>query len=364
MIRKNERVRGVRWVLAACAAGAAAAVVLTLAAPSSKAAAPEAAKPAAAKPAGAKAGGGKISLGAGKHRYEWVVGWAKLPAGMTFGNTHGGIVVDSQGRIYVNTDTENAIIVFDKNGKFLKSWGKDFKGGTHGMAIAKEGGREILYLGHIGRNEVVKATLEGEVLATYPYPDKAAIYKDAKEYKPTGVAVAPNGDFYATDGYGRWWVHHYSAQGEYIRSFGGPGKDPGRLQEPHGIWIDTRGKTPLVVVADRRNSRLQWFDLEGKFVSEVKDVAYRPSGIHQRGTDLVIADIDAKVTIIDKDNKVVAHMGENTNPEQKGKNPIRSDLWKDGTFIAPHSVRWDDEGNLYVMDWNIEGRVTKLKRVR
>jgi DNA-binding beta-propeller fold protein YncE len=325
-------------------------------------AAPEAPKGGA--PAGAGKASGKILMGQGKHKYEWVPGWARLPAGMSFGNTHGGIVVDSKGLVYVNTDTDNAVIVFDKNGKFIKSWGKDFKGGTHGMALAKESGKEVLYLGHIGRNEVVKTTLDGEVLATFPYPEKAAIYKDAKEYKPTGVAVAANGDVYAADGYGRWWVHRYSAKGEYLGSFGGPGKEPGRLQEPHGIWIDTRGKQPLVVVADRRNSRLQWFDLEGKFVSEVKDVAFRPSGIHQRGTDLVIADIEAKVTILDKDNKLVTHMGENVEPEQKGKNKVEHGLWKDGTFTAPHAVRWDDEGNLYVMDWNFEGRINKLRRVK
>ncbi len=306
----------------------------------------------------------KIILGEGKHKYEWIAGWAKLPTGMTFGNTHGGIVVDSRGRIYMNTDTENAVIVFDRDGKFIKTWGKDFKGGTHGMAIGKDNGQEVLFLGHIGRNEVVKTTLDGEVLATFPYPESAGIYKDAKEFKPTGVAVAPNGDVYATDGYGRWWVHRYNTKGQYLGSFGGPGKEPGRLREPHGIWLDTRGKTPELVVADRQNSRLQWFDLDGKFIREVKDVAHRPSGIHQRGTDLVIADIEAKVTIIDKDNKVVVHMGANNNADQKGKNKVPRDLWQDGVFTAPHAVRWDDAGDLYIMDWNFEGRFTKLRHIK
>src|SRR6058998_745077 len=155
-------------------------------------------------------------LGTGRHRYEWVKGWGQLPDGMQYGNTHGCIAIDSAGHVLVNTDTEHAVIVFDPSGRFIKSWGKEFKGGAHGMALVKEGGQERLFLAHHGRHELVKTTLEGEVLMTLGYPEKAGVYKDASEYRPTSVAIGPGGDIYVSDGYGLSWIHQYDAKGEYI----------------------------------------------------------------------------------------------------------------------------------------------------
>src|SRR5262249_1064873 len=75
-----------------------------------------------ARQATAAAAADKIILGSGKHKYEWVSGWGTLPPGMSFGNTHGCIVIDSKKRIFMNTDTDNAVIIFDEKGKFLKAW--------------------------------------------------------------------------------------------------------------------------------------------------------------------------------------------------------------------------------------------------
>lgn len=305
-----------------------------------------------------------IILGRGPHTYEWVRGWAKLPDGMRFGNTHGAVVIDSRGQIYMNTDTEHAIIVFDPSGRYVKSWGKEFKSGTHGMALVKEGRTEYVYLTHTGRHELIKATLDGEVVWTKGYPKEAEIYKSADEYKPTGVAFAPNGDFYVTDGYGKYWVHHYSAKGDYVRSWGGPGSEPGKLKNPHGIWVDTRGPQPLVMVADRANNRLQNFSLDGKHVSFVTEDLRRPSNMDQRGQDIAIADLAGRVTIIGKDNKVITQLGDNPDPKKRGQNGVPPDQWADGEFISPHCPRWDAEGNLYVLEWLSNGRITKLKRVK
>src|SRR5829696_5672258 len=120
-----------------------------------------------------------ILLGSGAHRYEWVHVWGRLPEGVSYGNTHGCIVVDAKDRVYVNTDSENAVIVFEPDGTFVRAWGKEFRGGLHGMTLVKEGAGEVLYLAHTARHEVVKATLEGEVLWSVAYPEAAGIYKDA-----------------------------------------------------------------------------------------------------------------------------------------------------------------------------------------
>jgi hypothetical protein len=345
-------------------AGLGVAAGAALAAPALSRAAKPRAKPGADDKAEDKKGEGVV-LGTGRHRYEWVKGWGKLPDGMEYGNTHGGIVEDEKGRIFVNTDSEHAIIVYDKAGKFVKSWGKDFKNGVHGMFIVKEGRKELLWLAHQNRHEAVKTTLDGEVLMTLGVPEKAGVYKDASEYKPTSVAVAPDGSVFVADGYGLSWIHKYSAKGEYLKSFGGRGTEPGKFRTPHGIFIDTRKKDrPLLVVADRANRRLQWLDFDGKFVEEAPGIFSLPCQVHQSGDDLVVPDLDGRVTIIDKDNKLVCHLGENIDPERRGKNKVARETWRDGEFIAPHGARWDRAGNLYVMDWNYQGRITKLRRLK
>jgi hypothetical protein len=332
-----------RWLFRA--AGAAAAYPL-LTRRSARAAAPE-----------------KIVLGSGRHRYEWVSSWAKLPEGMSFGNTHGCIVIDGKQRVLMNTDTENAIIAFDQKGKYLKSWGTDWKGGLHGMAIAQDAGKEVLWVAHTSRHEVVKSTLDGQVLMALPFPEQAGVYKDHNQYKPTSVAVAPNGNIYIGDGYGLSWVHQYTPKGEYVRSWGGKGAEPGKMNTPHGVWVDTRKKTPVLMVCDRGNHRLQIFDLDGKLLDGVTGILDLPCHATQHGQDIVVADLKGRVSILDKDNKLLVHLGENSDPAKRGQNKVPNEQWKDGEFTAPHCARWDAQGNLYVLDWNFQGRITKLKRV-
>lgn len=305
-----------------------------------------------------------IILGVGKHRYEWIKDWAKLPEGMRFGNTHGAVVIDAQGRVLMNTDSDNAIIIFSPEGKFIKAWGKDWKNGTHGMGLHKEGKTEYVYLTHFNRHQFAKCTLDGEIVWVKDYPKDSGVYQKADEFKPTGVAIAPNGDFYVTDGYGKSYVHQYTAKGDYVRTFGGPGTEAGQLKQPHGIWVDTREKEPKVLVADRANHRLQFFSLDGKYLSMVTGDLRLPSNFHQRGTDIVVADLEGRVTILDKDNKIITHLGDNENPKLRGQNPVPPDQWKDGQFISPHCVRWDSQGNLYVAEWLSTGRITKLKRLK
>ena len=105
-----------------------------------------------------------VVLGAGTHRYEWVSSWGPLPGSADYGNTHGAIVIDEAERVYLNTDTTQAVLMFDLEGRFIGSWGKEFAGGLHGMALVREcGGEELLYLTHTERHEVVKARLDGSV---------------------------------------------------------------------------------------------------------------------------------------------------------------------------------------------------------
>lgn len=317
-----------------------------------------------------------VILGAGNHKYEWVRGWGKLPEGMKFGSTHGGVVVDSKNQVYFSTDSDAAIVVFDQNGKYIRSIGKEWKpdkdgNGTHDLQLHKEGKQEFIYLVSLFRNEFAKITTTGEVVWVKGYPEKSGIYKDKTQFKPTGITVAPNGDFYVTDGYGANYVHRYSAKGEYLNSWGGKttqAKEDGKFSTPHKIIIDQRSGTPTVLVTDRANHRLQWFSLEGKHIKTVdgteNDFMRLPSVLSIRGTDVAIGDLKGRVTIIDKDNKLVTHLGDSGNDKKQATNKITPDQWVDGQFIAAHGISWDNKGNLYVSEWNLAGRVVKLKRLK
>jgi hypothetical protein len=319
-----------------------------------------------------------VILGSGDHSYEWVDNWAKLPDGKKFGNTH-AVVETADGRIFIHnaSPTGDTTCIFDPDGKFISSWGQkfdaSFQKNAHGMDLRKENGAEFLYLANTFNHKVYKTTLDGEVVLELEFPKQARDVKDGSivpdyqgpdKYNPTFIALPDNGDFYVTDGYGSNYVHRYNAKGEYIQSWGGAGKEPGKLHQPHGIWIDTRGGAePTVLVADRANVRLQWFTLDGKFIKMVTDELRHPCMFDQRGTDLLIPDLKGRVTLFDKDNKLITHLGDNPNKKQWANNGVKQADTQPGIFCTPHSARFDSKGNIFVVEWLPYGRVTKLKKV-
>jgi hypothetical protein len=310
----------------------------------------------------ARASGEPIVLGSGAHTYEWDRSWPAFPSGMGFGSTHGTVIVDAAQRVYCSTDTENAVMVFEPDGTYAKSWGKALAGGVHGMAITKEAEGEFLWIAHIGRHEVLKTTLDGEIVKTVGWPEKSGVYTSAEQYRPTSVAVAPSGDLYVADGYGLSFIHHYSSKAEFLATWGGAGAEPGKYRTPHGLWVDTRGKTPRLLVADRENRRLQTLGLDGKSPAVLEADVRRPCHFDQRGGDLAIADLEGRVTILDASDRLVTHLGDQPDPAKRAQNGIPKSEWKDGEFIAPHGLRWDAAGNLYVSEWLAAGRVVKLCR--
>jgi hypothetical protein len=284
---------------------------------------------------------------------------------MKFGYTH-GVQIDSQNRVIVHNQSKDSVIFFDEQGKYIKSWGPEFQKGAHGCLLRKEAGTEYLYLSDHDRHLVAKTTLDGETIWTLTWPEESGIYKDASEFKPTNVAIAPNGDIYVADGYGLSYVHQYNAKLELIRSWGGKGSNPGQLDCPHGIWVDLRPPTPILMVADRGNARLQSFTLDGKHIGFFTDAMRMPCHFDQNpeNGDLLIPDLYGVVTIYGRDNKPVVLLGDNYGIwEKKGWPDFPRDTWQPGKFITPHAACWDLEGNIYVVEWIAEGRVTKLKKL-
>lgn len=302
-------------------------------------------------------------LGSGAHTYEVVEGWGKLPEGEKYGYTH-GVVMDSEQRVILHNQSRDSVVIFDREGRFVKSWGPEFQKGAHGLQLEKGRSADYLYLADYVRHVVVKATVDGEVVWTLGAPWEAGVYKKQEEYKPTNVALAPNGDFYIADGYGLSYVHHYNSKAQWIRTWGGLGKEAGKLDCPHGIWVDTRGKEPILTVADRSNARLQTFTLDGKHLGFVVDELRAPCHFDQKGKELLIPDLNGRVTIFDENNKLITHLGDNPGVwEKPGWPNLNHDTWTPGKFISPHAACWDSDGNIYVVEWIAEGRVTKLRRV-
>jgi hypothetical protein len=332
-----------------------------------------------------KAGSKAPVLGSGAFQYEAIHDWGELPASIKYGNTN-GVVEDSQGNIYIHhtvyADSESAdtMVVFDSKGKFVRSWGKQFRGVAHGLWLSKEGSQEVLYLTVNATNAkmhpqpelaavVIKATLKGEIIWKIQGPPDIDAYKPgtdgaAKPYNPTNLALAPNGDVYVADGYGSYYVNQYSSKGEYIRTFGGRGSEPGQLKEPHGIWMDLRTGSPILTVADRRNARLQRFTLDGKHIDFVSGFRL-PCHFHELNGNVVIPDLQGRVTLIDKNNQIIEHLGDSNAPT--GVDPLRTQKTREnfipGKFIQPHGACFDHNGNIFVVEWVEIGRVTKLRKV-
>ncbi|HVW86953.1 MAG TPA: hypothetical protein VHB50_19840, partial [Bryobacteraceae bacterium] len=180
-----------------------------------------------------KAGTKAPVLGSGEWKYEAIHDWGQLPRSIKYGNTH-GVVEDSQHHIYIHhtvyadSESPDTMVVFDQKGKFVRSWGKEFRGVAHGLHIRKEGRDEFLYLTVNATNPklnpqpelqavVIKATPKGEIVWKIQGPPDIEEYKPGpdgkpKRYNPTNIAIAPNGDMYVGDGYGSYYVNQYNGK--------------------------------------------------------------------------------------------------------------------------------------------------------
>jgi hypothetical protein len=312
----------------------------------------------------------KAVIGHGNYRYECDHEWGKLPSHVQWQTTH-GVCVDDAGLVYIKHQgygdaVMDTIVVFDPQGRCVRTFGKEYHKGGHGIDLRKEGGEEFLYLSDIHNRQVVKTNLNGEVVWKRSYPKEPGVYKDANGYRPTNVAFAPDGGFYVGDGYGSHYIHQYDKEAKWVRTWGGEGTAPGKMRTPHGLWLDDRpGRKAALVVADRANARLQYFSLDGKHEGFVNDLLF-PAHFDIRGEVLMVPDLHARVSLFDKDNKPIVHLGDDKAwIEEVKKFQVRADpkRWQAGKFVHPHDACFDKDGNIYVVEWVQTGRVSFLRHV-
>ena len=212
-------------------------------------------------------------LGSGEHRYRVVENWAKLPDGWNLTDV-ASVAVDSKDRIYVFNRGAHPMVVLDRDGNFLRSWGEGLFNRAHGLHIDAD---DNLYCTDDGDHTVRKCSTDGKVLLTIGIPNKPAPFMSGEPFhRCTHTALSPKGEIYVSDGYGNACVHKYTPDGKLIKSWGEPGTDPGQFNIVHNIVTDADG---WVYVADRENHRVQVFDGNGKYETQWNNL-HRPCALH------------------------------------------------------------------------------------
>jgi hypothetical protein len=326
---------------------------------------------------------GVATIGEGSSKFSLDATWGKLPEGMKYG-LGCAIVVDKQDRVIVTSrSTSPCVAIFDKDGKLLETWGKDFATGVgydttaevqataHGLYLSEENGTEYLYWtenvarakgadGKAGKAygaRVYKTDMQGKVLYTVGMVEnESATAQKLDLTNPTDVAVAPNGDIYIVDGYGSQKVHRFSKDFKKLKTIGGPGKSAGLFSTCHGVWVNTLKKEPEVYIADRANQRLEVYSLELEYKRSLAEFRL-PCCFYQQGGKLYVPELEARVSVLDENDKVVARLGD-------GKGISDAEISKHpGKFAKPHALTLDSKGNLFVLEWLPWGRVRKFSPV-
>jgi hypothetical protein len=284
------------------------------------------------------------------------------PDNQLLGPTHGGAAVDRAGNVYVSTDTPRGILVFGPDGKYLRHFGPPM---IHGLHLQREQDGEYLYAARPSAHEVVKIKTDGTTVWTMGYPEMSTVYTKADEFNPTNVVALRDGTIFVADGYGKNFIHKFDRDRKYLKSFGGPGGNPaeeGKFNRCHGLAVDYRGPSPMLIVCNRESGRVEQWDTDGNLVKVLQRNLRMPAAAHVRGDYVAIAELQGRVTVLGKDNSIVAQIGDNPTTAQRANFGLEPAQWTDGVCNSPHAVAFDRAGNLVVAEWSKFGRVLKFTK--
>jgi hypothetical protein len=299
--------------------------------------------------------------------YEPVADWLELPAGReTLGPMHGDIAVSKAGEVYVSVETAGmGVQVFSPAGRYLRRLA-NAPADLHGFVIRDAGDGEHIYGVSLRGQKFVKLTLGGDVVLEIARDAIPREYWTPNRFATelgvllSGMDVAPNGDLYVTDGYSSNYVHRFDARGRYLGSFGGKAAPYG-FDILHKIAMDTRFDPVRIIATDRLNNRVVHLALDGTFLGVVNDELLLPAALTIDGDNVVVGELNGRVTILDKAGNTVAHVGTNT-AEGIGTNRVPPEQWRTGYVISAHGVATNAGGDIFVAEFSTFGRVHKFAR--
>lgn len=321
----------------------------------------------------------QIILGDGDYKYAVQHNWAQLPQEFEWQTTH-NCTIDRNGFVYIihegleNRRDHPTIFVFDTVGKYVRSFGNQFAGGAHGMDLRDENGEEFLYVASYRPKMFAKLSLNGEEVWRRYAPMNSGkyalgeevdnhVYNQRDTFMPTNFAFLPEGDFLVADGYGSYLVHRYDKDANWKSCFGGAGEDDDSFFCPHGLKYDDRpGREPVVLVTDRARHIVKSFSIGGEYQGTL-DGFLAPCNFDIRGEDIVVPDLNSRITILNSKNEVLTHLAYDVAWQQEvDQKQLRTkpETWRAGRFVHPHDACFDHEGNIIVTEWVQPGRVTKL----
>ena len=306
-----------------------------------------------------------VRMGCGLMTFDTVPGWGFRPDGNSaLGPTHGAVVIDKAGNIY--TSARKGVVVFSPDGKVIHSYlGADYSN-IHDMEIRQEDGGEFIYAARNNDAEGIKFNISsGEIVLKLPFPEESGLHLD--KFNPTAITVAPNGDIFLSNGYASNHIFKYDKTGKYLHHFGSKGNGLKQFNTAHGMTLDTRYEPPRLLICDRNHEpkgRLLHYDLNGEFISEVVTGLGMPTSAAVQGDHVAVPDLHGRLVILDKSNTIIAVLGHNSDPKKRVNFNVPQEQWIEGVFSGTHGSYWDKDGNLYVQDWNVAGRIIKLVRVK
>ncbi|MGB6152815.1 MAG: 6-bladed beta-propeller [Pricia sp.] len=311
------------------------------------------------------------TVGHGDFKYTVDKEWGVQDPSKTPVNDCHEMVLDSKGRILMTTTgaDNNNIIIYDKSGRVLDSWGTEFPG-AHGLSIMGEGSDQFLFITDPETHQVHKTTLKGEILMSLGRPREVDGYTSDDQFKPTETAIMPNGDFYVADGYGQNFIIQYDSKGKYIRHFGGNGEGDDTFNCCHGITLDSRdADNPTLLITSRASQEFKRFTLDGQHLETISLPGCsicRPV-IHDGHIYFAVIitktwdSYDGMLAVLDADNKIVSLPGGSAPDYSGGK--LSEPVYDGKTFRNPHDVLVDNDGDLYVPQW-ASGKTYPIKLTR
>ena len=336
-----------------------------------------------------------INLENDGHRYEWLEDWADVlaPEQAQSGWAHHGLAVTRSGEIVGFHPARAEVVIFDRAGRVSRSWPVGLKEG-HGLTLVEDDGNEHIWVADPGtkmrkapdnsyqrdvspgQGQVVKFGLDGAEVTSLPRPSHAAYERGF--FAPTAVAVnetrhAGNGDVWVADGYGESLVHRYSVDGRYLSTLTGEESPGGRFNCPHGLFIDRRHSTPELWVADRGNAACTGVRHRWPLVADGRRRVFeQPERVRYGRANIVVGELYARLAVVDMDDRLVGYLGEDDQARQRpgwpnglgpDEQPARNPNLQPGRFNSPHGLASDADGNIYVAEWLIGGRMIKLDHV-